>query len=104
MNCYLYIVESCSELIQWVDGHTCGLLWRLELGMHSGCGLSPCGDEALVVLDITAAVCELLLTVTSCGWVTELFVVVGGTGELGNVNLVLHVPPQSAHHYSSSLL
>ena len=67
MNCYLYIVESCSELIQWVDGHTCGLLWRLELGMHSGCGLSPCGDEALVVLDITAAVCELLLTVTCCG-------------------------------------
>ena len=55
-------------------------------GMHSGCGLSPCGGEELLVLGVTAAVCELLLTVTSCGWLTELFVLVGGTGELGDVD------------------
>ena len=52
MNCYLYIVKSCSKLLQWVDRHTCGLLrghdWALG-GMHSGCGLSPCGGEELVV-------------------------------------------------------
>ena len=53
-------------------------------GMHSGCGLSPCGGEELIVLGVTAAVCELLLTVTSCGWLTELFV--GGTGELRDVD------------------
>ena len=76
-----------------------GMSWALG-GMHSGCGLSPCGDEEVVVLGITctAAVCDLLWlgnkTICSCG----------GTGGLGNVDLVLHVSPQSAHHYSSSLL
>ena len=49
-----------------------GTSWALG-GMHSGCGLSPCGDQELVVLGITctAAVCELLWlgnrTVCSCG-------------------------------------
>ena len=56
-------------------------------GMHSGCGLGPCGGEELVVLvlGVTAAVCELLWAVTSCSWVTDLFVFVGGVVELGDV-------------------
>ena len=49
-------------------------------GMHSGCGLSPCGGEELVVLGVTVAMCELLLTVTSCGWLTELSVLMGEQG------------------------
>ena len=62
-----------------VDRHTRGLLWRHELGIgwvYSGCGLSPCGDEELVVLGITctAAVCELL-------WLGNKTVVVGEQGD-----------------------
>ena len=50
-------------------------------GMHSGCGLSPdCGGEELMVLGVTAAVCEPLLIVTTCGWLTELFALVGEQG------------------------